>query len=319
MRVHKLVVPTPFYVGPVNVYLLDEDPLTLLDVGPNTPEAWETLNLELKRVGRTVSEIERIVISHAHADHYGLARRVQELSGATVFIHDWDAPGLMGDPDYACHRVLLERAGVPAASISEFQQDDKYIGEFRGERLDVATLKNDDELLFRHSAVRVVHTPGHTPGSICLLRESTRHLLAADTLLRHITPNPMLNPHPEKAESRFASLGSYLKSAERLGKLEPTLVQTGHGDDIHDIHEHCRNVANHSGRRQEKVIGLVRDRKTLTAWDLALTLFPHVRKIHRFLAVSEAQAHLDYARDEGLLSVEKRGAVEVFSLVQAKP
>ncbi len=317
MRVHKLVVPTPFYVGPVNVYLLDDDPLTLLDVGPNTPEAWETLNLELKRVGRELSEIRRVVISHAHADHFGLAHRVQQASGARIFIHDWDARGLMGDPDYACHRALLERAGVPPDVISEFQKDDAYINEFRGEKLDVVTLKHDEELLFRHAAARVVHTPGHTPGSICLMRESTRHLLAADTLLRHITPNPMLHSHPEHVETRFSSLGSYLESAEKLRELEPTLIQTGHGEDIHDIHEHCRSVRGHSERRQEKVLETVRASRTVTAWELSKTLFPHVRRIHRFLAVSEAQAHLDFARSQGKLKVEKKGLAEIFSPIQS--
>lgn len=316
MHVHKLVIPTPFYVGPVNVYLLDDDPPTLLDVGPNTPEAWEALNLELKRVGRELGDIRRVVISHSHADHFGLAHRVQQATGARIYIHDWDAPGLMGDPDYACHRVLLERAGVPADIIAEFQKDDSWINEFRGEKLDVVTLKNDEELLFRHSAVRVVHTPGHTPGSICLMRESSRHLLAADTLLRHITPNPMLNSHPEHAESRFSSLGNYLESAERLRELNPTLVQTGHGEDIHDIHEHCRAVRGHSERRQEKVLDFVTRGRAVTAWDLAQSLFPHVRRIHRFLAVSEAQAHLDFARNQGKLKVETKGAAEMYSPVK---
>lgn len=314
MHVHKLVVPTPFYVGPVNVYLLDDDPLTLLDVGPNTPEAWEALNLELKRVGREIGDIRRVVISHSHADHFGLAHRVQQASGARIFIHDWDARGLMGDPDYACHRVLLERAGVPTDVIGDFQKDDSHINEFRGEKLDVVTLKDGEELLFRHAAARVVHTPGHTPGSICLMRESTRHLLAADTLLRHITPNPMLHSHPEHAEARFSSLGSYLESTERLRELNPTLVQTGHGDDIHDIHEHCRSVHGHSERRQEKVLDFVARGRVVTAWDLAQSLFPHVRRIHRFLAVSEAQAHLDFARNRGKLKVVKKGTAEWFSV-----
>ncbi|MBX7219186.1 MAG: MBL fold metallo-hydrolase [Blastocatellia bacterium] len=312
MKIHKLVIPTPFYVGPVNVYLLDQAPLTLLDVGPNTEEAWTALQQELKRVGYEVTDIRRIVISHAHSDHFGLAGRVQAVSGARVYIHAWDAPRLLGDPNYACHRVLLAQAGVPDNTVHQFESSYLSVREFACELTDVDMLKDEDELTFQHTALRVLHTPGHTPGSICLLRESSRHLLAADTLLKHISPNPTLHADPHNEARRFPALSEYLCSIARLRELAPTLIQTGHGDDITDYHEHFHTYVGHNERRQQKVLQYVGSKPGVTAWELAQFLFPTVRDVHVYLAVSEAQANLDLAVADGRLRVEKRGAADVY-------
>ncbi len=312
MKIHKLVIPTPFYVGPVNVYLVAEEPVTLIDVGPNTDEAWEALQREVKQVGYDVKDIKRIIVSHAHSDHYGLAKRVQDISGARVYLHSWDIPHLTGDPDYSCHRCFLERAGLTPELIGQFETGYGKIREFGCENLDVDELRDEDEILFQHSALRVIHTPGHTPGSICLLRESNRHLIAADTLLKHITPNPMLHPDPNDEDRRFASLSEYMVSTARIRELHPTLIQTGHGEDITDYHEHFHDLVRHTERRQRKLVKLVAETERATAWEIAKKLFPNVRDVHRFLALSEAQANLDFALADGKLRVEKQGAVEIF-------
>src|ERR1051326_2322220 len=114
MQIHKIVVPTPFYVGPVNVYLVRNDPVTLIDVGPNTEEAFTALRAGVEQLGLRLDMIKRIVISHAHEDHYGLAGRVQQISGAEVLLHDWEINKVAGRFDYSEHRSLLVRAGVPA-------------------------------------------------------------------------------------------------------------------------------------------------------------------------------------------------------------
>ena len=77
MRIHQFHIPTSLYLGPVNVYLVDEDPLTLVDTGPNLPESLEALKDALHGVGHRIEEIERVVLTHMHADHSGLAGTVQ--------------------------------------------------------------------------------------------------------------------------------------------------------------------------------------------------------------------------------------------------
>src|SRR5262249_17225855 len=101
MRIHRISVPTPFYVDPVNVYVIEEDPLTLIDAGPRDGESIQALRSGLARLGYKLSDIKRIIISHAHSDHYGLAQLIVEESGATAYIHEWDAPWVLADHDYS--------------------------------------------------------------------------------------------------------------------------------------------------------------------------------------------------------------------------
>src|SRR5258708_28405818 len=113
MKIHRIIVPTPFYVGPVNVYLIEEDPLTLIDAGPRDDASLEGLRSGLARLGHKLSDIKRIIISHAHADHYGLAQLIVGESGATVHIHEWDAPADSAETDYRAYPALLTFPPAP--------------------------------------------------------------------------------------------------------------------------------------------------------------------------------------------------------------
>jgi glyoxylase-like metal-dependent hydrolase (beta-lactamase superfamily II) len=114
MKIIPLVIPTPFYIGAVNVYLIKEDPLTLIDVGPKTAEAAEALRKKLRENDVRLADIKRIVLTHAHEDHCGLAKQVRdEARGAEIFVHKWETGHLFGRLARAEHKSLLLRAGVP--------------------------------------------------------------------------------------------------------------------------------------------------------------------------------------------------------------
>jgi glyoxylase-like metal-dependent hydrolase (beta-lactamase superfamily II) len=158
----------------------------------------------------------------------------------------------------------------------------------------VVPYRDEDEFLFATGLIRVVHTPGHTPGSSCFYREASRHLLAGDTILKSITPNPVLNPDPTNPGDRFPSLTRYLESVARLRTLSPTLLQTSHGGDILDYEEHYHRLLRHVQKRADRVVQLV-PKEGITAWEMTQLLFPTVEGLHRFLATSETIAHLDHA------------------------
>jgi glyoxylase-like metal-dependent hydrolase (beta-lactamase superfamily II) len=313
MRVHRISVPTPFYVGPVNVYLIDEDPLTLIDAGPRDDASIEALRSGIDRLGHRLADIKRIIISHAHADHYGLAQLIVEESGATAYIHEWDAPAVSADTDYGAYRALLALAGVPREAIERMEAGfDKFRGfAFPLDR--VEKLKDGDEILFDHESLTVVHTPGHTPGSICLVRTSNRLVFASDTVLKTITPNPVLSPDPIDSKRRFQSLGEYLVSLARIRSLAPTVLKGGHGDDVTDYDEHFHRLYRFTKARQSKLLSLL-PRKGATAWETSMQLFPEAHGYHRFLALSETVAHLDYAVAENKLVIERKGEQEVYYL-----
>jgi len=313
MKIHRIKVPTPFYVGPVNVYLIQEDPLTLIDAGPRDPGSLEALRSGLTSLGHKLSDIKRVIISHAHADHYGLARVVIEESGASAYIHEWDAPAVAAETDYRAYRELLTAAGVPNRIIERMEAGYEKFKGFAYPLEQVETLKDEDEILFEHESLSVVHTPGHTPGSICLVRTSNRLVFASDTVLKTITPNPVLSPDPINPKRRFQSLGEYLVSLARVRALAPTLVKGGHGDDVTDFDEHFHRMFLFTKSRQSKLMGLLPKEGT-TAWEASMMLFPNANGYHRFLALSETVAHLDYAVAEQKLGVERKGEHEIYRL-----
>jgi glyoxylase-like metal-dependent hydrolase (beta-lactamase superfamily II) len=314
MNIVPISVPTPFYVGPVNVYLIKEEPLTLIDTGPKTKEALEALREGLRRERVRPADIRRVVLTHAHEDHCGLAKQLRdEAKDAEVLVHGWETGHRAGRLEYAEHRDLLVRAGVPEDEIAAMRRMYEGVRAYADalEDHEHAELTDDAEIEFERGSLRVVHTPGHTPGSCSFLREADRTVIAGDCVLKRITPNPVLSPDPVDPSRRFRSLAEYLVSLARLRSLSPTLVHGGHGEPVTDYEELFNRYLRAINDRQAEVIRLV-PKAGATAWDVACELFPGAGDVHRFLATSEAVAHLDLAHSEGKLAVELSNGREVY-------
>lgn len=316
MKIIPLSIPTPFYVGDVNVYLFREDPVTIIDVGPKTPEAAAALREKLGGHGIKFSDIRRIVLTHAHEDHCGLARAVRdEAKNAEIFVHEWETGHLFGRLAEEQHRRLLLRSGVPLNVFEEMRELYAEINLLTDslEGGDYKLLSDDMELEFDSGSLRVLHTPGHTPGSCSFVREADRTLICGDCVLKRITPNPILSPDPVNPDKRFPSLAEYLVSLAKLRSYSPTLAYGGHGEPVTDFDEIFNRYVRAIDERQRRIISLIGS-SGITAFEAAQELFPDSfsHDVHKFLAISESVAHLDYAESENKIAVELKDGVEYY-------
>ena len=90
--IHRIPIPTPFAVGRVNVYLIEDEPLTLVDTGPNSATSFDELTTGLAALGHALEDIELVIVTHQHIDHLGLVSLVAQRSGAEVAAIDALAP-----------------------------------------------------------------------------------------------------------------------------------------------------------------------------------------------------------------------------------
>jgi len=303
---HAIVVPTPFPVGPINVYLLEGPEPALVDTGPNTDEAMTSLQNGLAERGQTLAGIRHLVISHAHPDHYGLAARIAAESEAKVYSHRYNVELLASDQaiikdwgDYYVQALL--GAGLPssllAGTVRAFSTASSY-----HQPVGVDAALDDGAVLSLGGDVwEVIHTPGHASGHICLYSGQSGHLLSGDHLLRDISSNPILEPPLPGEVKRPRSLAQYLRSLERVAALEVAVTWPGHGAPITDHRQLiARRLRFH--RRRANQIATLLSAQPRTAYQIATTYFSALQGMQAFLAVSEVIGHLDILEQEGRVS-----------------
>ncbi|MBI5167635.1 MAG: MBL fold metallo-hydrolase [candidate division NC10 bacterium] len=319
-KVYKIALPTPFPVGPVNIYLLKGRGLTLIDSGPNTEEAWEALVKGFDRIGASMKDLHRVIITHGHSDHYGLAARIASKSGAEVWAHAADQKMVEDHPRELLRWVEFLRDFLPATGLAQpvVQGICDYIAARTGfaKAAPVSqALRGGECLVLDGFTLEVIHSPGHTPGSICLFEPSLRVLFSGDHLLKEITPNPVLQAFPDFFGERFQGLIHYRESLSRLQGLPAKLVLPGHGEEFQDLKGRIQEIDRHVNERKGRFLALL-GKGEVTPLQAAEGLFPDLPRSQILLAIFEVIGHLDLLREEGLVEVVEKEGLLLVNLLQ---
>ena len=303
--IQRLQIPTPFAVGPVNCYLIDDRPLTLVDTGPNSGTALDELQRQLVEAGRSIEEIELIVITHQHIDHLGLVEIIVSHSGADVaaidvvvpFMERYDADAERDD-EFA--DALMRRYGIPDEVVDALRS---VSASFRGwgAAARVTRPLADGELLeLGDRRLETQHRPGHSPSDTLYWDAGREILICGDHLIAHISSNPLLARPLDDSDKRPLALVTYLRSLARTRELPARIVLPGHGDPITDHVSLIDERFRFHRRRAEKLGALIAERPR-TAYELAQELWGNVAVTQAFLTLSEVVGHVDLLIGAGLV------------------
>jgi glyoxylase-like metal-dependent hydrolase (beta-lactamase superfamily II) len=317
--VHRISVPTPFAVGPVNCYLIDDEPLTLVDTGPNSGTALDALEQGLAELGHRVEDLELIVLTHQHLDHIGLLEVLVRRSGAEVAGLDALGPWLERFPDSARDddhwaQALMRRHGVPEDLIGALRMVAAAFRPFGSRGRLTRPLRDEETLPLARRSLRALHRPGHSPTDIVLWEESSGLLLAGDHLLAHISSNAIVSPPPGRALDvdgpRPRPLLDYARSLRATRELGARLVLGGHGEAVTDAAELIDARLRLHRRRAAKILGLLGE-GPLSAYEVARRMWGNVAVTQAYLTLSEVLGHLDLLLEDRTVR-ELDGAVVRF-------
>jgi glyoxylase-like metal-dependent hydrolase (beta-lactamase superfamily II) len=323
LGIFRIPLPIPFRQagGPVNAYIIEEDSgLMLFDPGLGTEASQAALAKGFKRIGHRFEEVNRIVLSHGHIDHFGAAAWIQEQAGRAVpvSIHSADADKVLASgADWpvllARNSEYFSRLGVPLPLLEEAAA---IIGRSAGigRRLtDVAPLTSGDRFRCRHIMLEVHHMPGHTPGLCCLYERNRRLLFSADHLLEHVSPNPLIDLRADGSLTSFRPLVSYFESLKRVRALAVDLVLPGHAKPFSACSEVIDSLYAFYERRQAKLTDALH-RSPLTVYEAMKLLFPSDSGFELILMISETLGNLEVLEDKGVIEREPGGGLIRFRI-----
>ena len=303
--------PPSGYLEHVNAYLIKgDDGYLLIDTGWNTEEVFHSLKQQLDELHVNFTEIHQILITHIHPDHYGMAGRLKELSHAKITLHHLE--GNLIKTRYANRDKLLNQInqwlrinGVPSNELIKLQMTPpEWIKSVIPVLPDVS-LHGDETLTVNSFSFKVIWTPGHSPGHICLYEPTHKILISGDHILAATTPNISLN-----SQSSSNPLGDYLNSLGLVKQLEVNLVLPGHEKPFTGLRERVEELIRHHERRKSEILEILKT-KPKTAYQVCLemtwmldttpngVLGYYLASWDKRMAVSETLAHLESLRVDG--------------------
>jgi len=312
------------FEGLNNCYVLGTEPgaeTTLVDTGISTEETREQLRDGLGAYDLSFGDVDRVLLTHHHADHVGLAGEIQAASGASVHVHEGDAPLVSGDPEAEAAmrdrmETLLGDWGMPEESREELLS---FLdsGDVTGLDPEVTPFEDGDRFDVGPVTLEAVHLPGHSVGLSGFRFEGSRgpELFSGDALLPYYTPN--VGGADVRVESPLAN---YLETLTRIIEADYVRAWPGHRGAIIDPSGRAADIVVHHRHRTGRIVDYLREESPADAWTVSAHLFGGLRSIHILHGPGEAYAHLGHLEEAGVVesAVQESGSRE-YTLAELDP
>ncbi|MFB6220259.1 MAG: MBL fold metallo-hydrolase [Halolamina sp.] len=294
------------FEGLNNVYVFRGEETVLVDTGVATEPTREELAEGLDELGVALADIDRVFLTHWHYDHAGLAGEIQRESGATVHVHEADAPLVAGDEESlieerARQQEKFEEWQIPDGPREELISFLEGHADLLGDCADVTPFTAGDRFSVNGMEIEAVHLPGHTAGltAFAVEREGERQAFAGDAVLPKYTPNV------GGADVRVdAPLAKYVESLVEVIERDWDRIHPGHRDAIADPAGRAREILEHHRERTEKVLDVLDRHGACDAWTVSHHLFGELETIHILHGPGEASAHLGHLERHGIVERE---------------
>jgi glyoxylase-like metal-dependent hydrolase (beta-lactamase superfamily II) len=303
----------------INIYLIGADKGWLLvDSGWNTDKSFSTLHNYLLKIGAGFEDIKQIVVTHVHPDHYGMAGRIKDLSGATIAMHSIEK-GFIGSRYISMNELLVQTdrlliaSGVPLKTAESLRDASLGLEQYVAPTLPDITLRDGDIIATGKFTFRVIWTPGHSSGHICLYEPDRKVLISGDHILPKITPNISLNP-----QSIENPLGRYLKSLEEIRQLDVKLTLPGHDRPFTRLAARIDEIIRHHSQRNAEILEAIGS-QARTPYQIAQKVtwasnhgWEDLPPFHQRMAIFETLAHLEMMAAESRIDKLPRKGISYY-------
>lgn len=314
--IHALRILLPGFPDLIcsNMFALGHGPVTLIDSAPKFPGSFSAMEAQLASIGFAWSDVERIIITHGHIDHFGLVGMIRDAAGHPVdcYIHEDDLWRL--SRDYLQSGMWSDDAdrfyvavGMPEPLVGRMKRRSHFFKNLCDPVDDAIPVKDGHVFEGDGFSLSVIHTPGHSPGCCCLHEARSRVLFSGDHLLRHITPNPFHEVNRSRlGDASYKSLKAYTASLDRIEHLDISSVFPGHGEPFQDVKSLLKGYRSQHLQRSRTVLSAL-GTTPRSIYDLMTSVFPGIDESESFLAVSEVFVHLELLIEKGLAILRDEG------------